>query len=163
VERKENNSHSSRKRFNKFVIKSMIMPFIYRGEPVNINRSKKRSDEFIHENMTKTVDDIFHDSGSGYIKILPISSNDPPFDKANPKEFLTIHAIKDFGLSWFDVEHWLDFIAELNGYYFNKTSRAYVDERRRYYRQPSKKIRFGNPKTEGGFISNHLIYPRKLL
>lgn len=116
----------------------MIMPFIYRRKIANINRSSKRSDEFIHENVTKTLDDIFHSSKahSHYIPITAIVFNDPPFDKADPKKFLTLYCIKFLGLSLYEVEHWLDNIAhnEPGKYYLDKVSLVHIDERRRCYK-----------------------------
>jgi hypothetical protein len=134
------------------------MPFIYRGGIANIDRSLRRDDEFIHENMVKAMEDIFHNLKSHYIRILPTSFKDPPFDEADPSKFLTLNATKILDLNLYEVEFWLDFIADEHGFHTDKTSSVYIDERRRYYKQPGGEMFLGNPKTEGGFISTHVIY-----
>jgi len=133
------------------------MPFIYRRDIANIDRSEKRDDDFIHENMMRGLEIIAKDSGSNYIHIMPVRFKDPAFDKADPKKFLVLYAIKMLGLNLYEVEHWLDVIIENKGISRSRSSRPFIDERRRYFRQAHKRGS-GLSKLFGGSILTQIIY-----
>lgn len=116
------------------------MPFIFQEKLANIDRSNKRSDEFIHKMAIKTLDSLSPYSylSSNDIKILPTSSYDPSFKDANPELSFTTYAIKKLDLTWFEVEHWLDKISLKDQWTFyleTESSILNIDERRRYYRR----------------------------
>ena len=67
------------------------MPFIYRRKPAKIDRSNKRENSFIHENVAKAIRDISESSGLRYVHILPVYTENLPFNKADPKKFLTLY------------------------------------------------------------------------
>ena len=136
------------------------MPFVYRNRVASINRSTKRDDEFIHKRIIESLESISQSSGSVFIMILPTRTNDPPFNQADPNKFLGLYATKILGLTLYEVEYWLDVIVKDYPIPLDKCPRAYIDERRKYFRQASEGC-FGNPKLMGGFISSHIIYSRK--
>jgi len=115
------------------------MPFMYRRRIANINRSTKRSGDFIHEKIIKALDAILQTSGSNYIPIVPTKFNDPPFDKADPNKFLALYTIKKLGLSLYEVEHWLDnhpVSDRQRTFSINRMPLPFADERRKYYAMP---------------------------
>lgn len=111
------------------------MPFIYRHEPAKIDRTNKRGDDFIHENIVRALDHLSTLKRDNWFKILPCNFWNPTFDKVPPEFSLTTYAIKELGLSWFEVEHWLDEISRRDRYmfYLETETIVNVDERRRYY------------------------------
>jgi hypothetical protein len=120
------------------------MPFVYRNEPAKIDRSSKRSDEYIHENIMRALFEVQDSSGRDYsragvkyVKILPVKEPDPTFKEAEPNKFLATYSIKELGLTWFEVEHWLDNISgiDIGRLQFDTGSLCDVDERRRYYQK----------------------------
>ena len=135
------------------------MPFIYRRKVANIDRSKKRDDDFIHEKMMKGLGFIAKDSGFNYVQIIPIRFINPLFDKADPKKFLVLYATKVLDLTLYETEHWLDVIIENKGISRARGSRAFIDGRRRYFRQAHKRG-FGLSKLMGGSILTHIIYQK---
>jgi hypothetical protein len=115
---------------------------MYRHKPANTDRSKKRSDTFIHKNMIKALYDVADSfgerkHGAKYINILPNKPNDPKFADADPNNFLVVYAIKQLGLTWFEIEHWMDEISNTDPYrfHFEMGSICDVDERKRYYKK----------------------------
>jgi len=132
------------------------MPFMYRGKPANIDRSKRRkSDDCIYKSMLTALFGVGHPSFEAkYVKILPINPDDPKFIDADSKGFLTTYAIK-LGLTWFEVEYWLDEISRIDPYkfQFEAGSLCDVDERRRYYERENRR---GIPITH--MITNSIIF-----
>jgi len=127
------------------------MPFIYRSKPANIDRSRRREDEFIYNNVEKALREISRSSESHHIRIMPAFLSDPPFKKANPDEYLVLYCLRDPCMSMYEVEHWLDnLLTYESGFSLEKISIVYIDERRKYYKSP-----------HGPFISNSIkVCPR---
>ena len=124
---------------------------MYKGKPANINRSEKRNDKLIEKLAVETLDFLSQDNfPPHYIKILLTNLNDPSFKDANPELSFTTHAIKKLGLTWFEVEYWLDQISLQDQYRFNLETGSLVniDERRRYYQRK-------------GFIRSQILYRPK--
>jgi hypothetical protein len=118
------------------------MPFIYREKPANINRSSKRDDSFIHENVVRAFGEVSSRGMAGIAKILPIYTTDAPFEKNDPNEFLALYCTKLGGLSMYEVEHWLDNIAcyEMGFVLDRGISSVLVDQRKKYYKSNSSPI-----------------------
>ncbi len=125
------------------------MPFMHRHEPAKIDRTNKRDDDFIHENIVRALDHLVTVKGDNYIKILPSHLPDPSFDKAPPEFSLTTYAIKKLCLSWFEVEHWLDEISLRDQWtFYLEIGSIRIDERRRYY-------------TRSNYVRSHVRYRPK--
>lgn len=119
------------------------MPFVYRHRPVNINRTTRRPDENIHGLMLASLEDISKYRNSNcinpdHIPILPMQDVQVPVSRgADPREFLALDATKLKGLSWYEVEYWLDVMRnqiDPGKFYASYISSLYLDERRRLYK-----------------------------
>ena len=120
---------------------------MHRGEIAKIDRSSKRNDDTIHDIVLEALVIL-----PSFIKILPSGHEDELFDRANPESFLTTYLIKEKGLSWYEVEAWLDQISSRDKYrfQFENGSIMHIDGRRRYY-QSSSEDQYGHC-----FIKEHL-------
>lgn len=139
------------------------MPFVYHGEPINIDRSSKRKDDSIHKIMLQSIIAVYHSSASLRLRILPTAFNEPVIDKADSSKFLVLHATEELGLTWFEVEYWLDEIAKKHRFYTNSTCSDFIDERRRCYKQPTRKVMGGLAGTCEGYFSTHVTCPRNIV
>jgi len=128
------------------------MPFIYRGSPANIDRSAKRGNDFIDEvarraliELSSSIEDPIRRRNLEFycgpetppINLLPTRHTDPRLKDADPNSFFVLYALKR-GLSWFEVEHWLDILisSDMGHIHLEKSMLGlYIDGRRRYYQK----------------------------
>jgi hypothetical protein len=106
------------------------MPFVYKRKPANIDRSVKRNDNEIHSAVLDSLGNT-----PRRILLLPVYYVNPPRDKADAKAYFALNLVKNFDLTWFEVEHWLDQISRSDRYMFQLENECamFVDERRRCY------------------------------
>lgn len=113
------------------------MPFIYHGRPIDIDRSEKREDAFILDTIDFSLEEMLRSGRGSFansVLLLPTSFEDKSFNEVDSNIFF-VNKCLGKGLSWFEIEHFLDEILWTNfaRYYLMRTSLAQIDERRKYY------------------------------
>jgi hypothetical protein len=106
----------------------------HRGKIANIDRSSKRDDGFILSKIEEAMGILVFNGGK-LVPVLPFRG-DPKFSEVDPENFLVPCAVRLIGLSWYEVEHFLDNISSISPrYQFHKTTLVFMDERRRFYQR----------------------------
>jgi len=121
------------------------MPFKCRRNPsvlASIDRTKKRDDSFIREKIEKAIDDVFNINQKNtikFVRLLPISFEEPRLEAADPDKYLVAYAQKNLDMTLFEIESGLDSLA-INynpAYYFIRVHGAlFIDHRKLWYCKP---------------------------
>lgn len=141
------------------------MPFKCRTNPLvlaSIDRTKKRDDSFIRENLEKAIDDIFNINekkpsidSTTYVRILPVLICEPRLGIADPEKYLVAYMLKNLGMTLFEIEHGLDSLAaHFNpAFYFVRIHGAgLIDHRKIWYCIPEGRDMMS------GHASNNIQY-----